>query len=94
MTPLPIELTCNVTGVASWRVNGSNYLLSGLSNGALVGHNHTGTNILVTGPVNNTEYICVCQTNGGESISDPAYIVIAGECNKCQICYCMIVYQL
>ena len=59
-TPLPIELTCNVTeGVVSWRVNGRGYILSAISDGVLPGHNRTGINILVNSPVNNTEYICV-----------------------------------
>ena len=59
LTPLPIKLTCNVTGAATWTVNGIDYLLSSLTNGALPGHNRTGANILVNSPVNNTEYICV-----------------------------------
>ena len=80
LTPLPIELTCTVTGVAAWRVNDTSYILSDLTNGALPGHSRTGTNILVDSPVNNTEYICVSQTNDGETSSDPAYIIIAGEC--------------
>ena len=79
VTPLPIELTCNVTGVAAWRVNGTSYTLASLTNGALPGHNRTGTNILVNNPVNNTEYICASTTNDGETSSDPAYIIIAGE---------------
>ena len=79
LPPLPIELTCNVTGVALWRVNGTNYTLDGLTNGALQGHNRTGTNILVNSPVNNTEYICVSQANDRENSSDSAYIIIAGE---------------
>ena len=79
LTPLPIELTCNVTGVAGWRVDNGSYTLTELRNGALLGHNRTGTNILVNSPVNNTEYICVSQTNDGEIRSDPAYIIIAGE---------------
>ena len=29
--------------------------------------------------MNNTEYICVSATNDGDTISDPAYIIIAGE---------------
>ena len=82
LTPLPIELTCSVTGVASWRVNGSDYVLASLTNGVLPGHNRTGTNILVNIPVNNTEYICVSLTNDGETSSDPTYIIIAGEYNK------------
>ena len=79
LTPLPIELSCNVTGVATWRVNGTSYALSSLINGALLGHSATGTNILVNSPVNNTEYICVSLTIDGETNSDPAYIIIAGE---------------
>ena len=40
--------------------------------------------VLVNSPVNNTEYICVSSTNDGETSSDPAYIIIAGEyaCNS------------
>ena len=68
-----------VTGVASWRVNSTVYTLGQLDNGALPGHSRTGTNILVNSPVNNTEYICVSQTNDGETSSDPSYIIIAGE---------------
>ena len=83
LTPLPIELTCNVTGVASWRINNVTYTLGQLANGALSGHNRTETNILVNSPVNNTEYICVCQTNDGDTSSDPAYVIIAGKCDKC-----------
>ena len=79
-TPLPIELTCNVTGVAAWRVNGTIYILADLTDGALPGHSRNGTNILVNSPVNNTEYICLSATNDGVTISDPAYIIIAGEC--------------
>ena len=82
VTPLPIELTCNVvTGVAFWRVNGTIYTLTRLTNGKLPGHNRNGTNILVNSPVNNTEYICASITNYAETKSDPAYIIIAGECD-------------
>ena len=80
LTPLPIELTCNVTGTAVWRVNGTSYNLTDLTNGALPGHNHIGDNILVDSPVNNTEYICMSQSNHNNFSSDPAYIIIAGEC--------------
>ena len=89
LTPLPIELTCNVTGVAAWRVNGSGYALTDLTNGALPGHSRTGTNILVNSPVNNTEYICVSQTNVYETRSDPAYIIIAGEHSHVNAYMCM-----
>ena len=37
LTPLPIELTCNVSGIALWRVNGTTFTLSSISNGALPG---------------------------------------------------------
>ena len=90
LTPLPIELTCSVTGVAAWIVNGTSYTLGSLTNGALPRHNRTGTNILVNSPVNNTEYICVSQTNNGDDNSDPAYIIIAGE--QSHICACIAFY--
>ena len=83
-SPLPIELTCNVTGVALWSVNDTDYRLASLTNGELPGHNHNGTNILINSPVNNTEYICVSQTSEGKTRSDPAYIIIAGE-YRCHI---------
>ena len=79
MTPLPIELMCNVTGFPSWRVNDASYTLGDLTNGELPGHSRTGANILVNSPVNNTEYICVSQTINIEIRSEPAYIIIAGE---------------
>ena len=78
-TQLPIKLTCNVTGVALWRVNGTNYTLTELANGTLSGHNHTETNILVNSPVNNTEYFCVSSTNDGTTRSNLVYVVIAGK---------------
>ena len=79
LTPLPIELTCNVTRLAAWRINGITYLLPDITNGVLPGHSRTGTNILVNSPVNNTEYICVSVTIDREIRSDPAYVIIAGE---------------
>ena len=79
VTPLPIELTCNVT-VPTWSVNDTSYTLGELTNGELSGHNRNGTTILVNSPVNNTEYICVSTTIDGDVSSDPAYIIIAGEC--------------
>ena len=80
---MPIELTCNVTGLVSWRVNGSNYFLNELTSGQVPGHNATGVNILVNDPVNNTEYVCMWIQVGGDSImSDPAYIIITGEYGK------------
>ena len=76
LIPLPIELTCIVTGVAVWSVNGMAYSLTSLTNGAVPEHNVTGTNILVYSPVNNTEYVCISQTNDSETRSVPAYINI------------------
>ena len=80
VTPLPIELTCNVTGTAVWTVNDTSYNLTDLIDGALPGHNLTEDNILVNSPVNNTEYICMSQLNDANFSSDPAYIIVAGEC--------------
>ena len=88
MTPLPIELICNVTGgvVIAWIVNGSAYTRNELTNGRLPGHSRNGANILVNSPMNNTKYVCVfIDDNDNEVNSDPAYIIIAGEYNKCQI---------
>ena len=84
LTPLPIELTCNVTGVVTaWRVNGTSYTRNQLTNGSLSGHNRTGANILVNIPVNNTQYFCVfLDDNTNEGNSDPAYIIIAGKYDK------------
>ena len=81
MTPLPIELTCNVTGIViAWIVNDTNYNVVQLINRALPGHELAGTNLLVNSPVNNTKYICVFVNDGGnETYSDPAYVVIAGK---------------
>ena len=80
-TPLPIELSCNVTGLVVWQVDLSYYTLSNLQDGELPGHNRTDppvTNILINNPINNTEYICLSVT---ESVirSMPAYIYFAGE---------------
>ena len=79
LTPLPIELTCNVTGIPSWIINGTSFTISELANGVLPGHNTSETNILVYTPVNNTQYVCASVTLNGETRSDPAYIIIAGE---------------
>ena len=74
-TLIPIELTCNVTGLIAWRVYDRYYSLTDLTNGVLPYHSRNGTNILVNNPKNNTEYICVSTT----SASDPAYIIMIGE---------------
>ena len=79
LTPLPIELTCNVTGVAAWRVNGTDFFPASLANGNLPGHSVAGSNIWVNSPENNTEYICASVIGANVTLSDPAYIIIAGE---------------
>ena len=83
VTPLPIELTCNVAEIPIWIVNDTSYTTGELANGVLPGHSRIGSNILVNSPVNNTEYICVSLRNdGGVPVSsDPVYIIIiiAGE---------------
>ena len=79
VTPLPIVLTCNVTGVVVWRIDNKYYTLTDLANGVLLYHNHAGTNMLIYRPINNTEYVCVSTTNDGGVRSDPAYIVITCE---------------
>ena len=82
LTPLPIKLTCNVTGGTLWVVNGTYHLFEDLTSGLVPGHNATKTKILVNCPVNNTQYMCVSAQPGGVTISDPAYITIAGKYSK------------
>ena len=81
VTPLPIEMTCNVTGrVTAWIVNDTNYVVIQLINRELPGHGLANTNLLVRSPVNNTECICVFENDdGNETYSDPAYVVIASK---------------
>ena len=80
LTPLPIELICNCTGIVVWGINKHFYALDYLTDGGIPGHNFTGTNLLVNTPVNNTKYICASPRNFSTVVySDPAYIVIAGE---------------
>jgi len=86
VTPLPIELTCSVTGVAAWIVDNVTYV----SGQNIPGHSRTGTNILINSPVNNTEYICISTTNNGSFDSDPAYITIASEYDKYVIPMCYL----
>ena len=82
LTPLPIELTCNVTAIATWTINNTVYRVTSLARGNLLGHDTRGTNVLINIPVNNTEYVCVCFFNSTDEHSDPAYIIIAGKCSK------------
>ena len=78
-TSLPIILICNVTGFASWIVNGTSYLTSQLGGGGLNGHSASGANIVINIPVNGTEYICVSNTLNDAVNSTPAFLHIAGE---------------
>ena len=91
VTLLPINLTCNFTEVVTWRINGTFYIPTNHTNGALSGPRHAGTNILIDSPVNNTEYICVSTNNYRVLISDPAWIFIAGE-DLHVICYVCCTY--
>jgi len=80
VTPLPIELTCDVTPGVAWVVMNNNisgsFLFSELANGMPQGHNHNGINILINDtPINNTQYACSNSTNNGH----PYYILVAGE---------------
>ena len=80
LTPLPIELICNCTGIVVWGINKHFYPLEYPADGRIPGHNFTGTNLLVNTPVNNTKYICASPRYFSTVVySDPAYIVIAGE---------------
>ena len=91
VTLLPINLTCNVTGVVTWRINDTFYITTNHSNGALPGHHRAGTNLLIDSPVNNTKYICVSINNYNVLISDPVWIIIAGE-NLHVICCVIIIH--
>jgi len=80
VTPLPIELTCDITPGVGWRVlnNSINnrFFLSDLANGSLPGHSLNGTNIVINDiPMNNTQYTCTDGTINGQ----PYYIFVAGE---------------
>ena len=68
--------------MAAWIVNDSDYTLGSLGSGNLAGHNRTpppSTNILISIPMNSTQYICISQTNNGTYQSEPAYLYIAGN---------------
>ena len=64
-----------------WQVNGVSYTLTGLSNGELSGHSVSGTNIIVSVPMNGTEYVCVIPAvpPNPTILSNPAFLYIAGE---------------
>ena len=78
----PVQLTCvrNTTaGSTAWRVNGTQFSLTQLSNNESTGHSRNGTSIVINTPTNSTEYICVLVFDDRPDIfSDPAYLYIAG----------------
>ena len=76
VTPLPIELTCDVPAAAAWRVNSTDFTFPAIMGGMPSGYNVSGDNILIITPVNNTNYNCVNRSTVGE----PYYVFVAGEC--------------
>ena len=89
-----IILKCNVTdGIPLWMVNGSTFTLNQLAQGALPGHNHDGTNIVIETPVNNTKYVCESLISTNYSIrSGAAFVYIAGELSigsEMHVCICI-----
>ena len=79
-TPLPIELTCNITGFPSWRVNGTLYSVGDLRAGMPEGHDISGSNIVINIPMNDTEYICISSVlDAADVTSPPAFLYIAGK---------------
>ena len=75
VTPLPIELTCDVPTANGWRVNSTDYSFLTIMGGMPSGHNVRGDNILIITPVNNTKYNCVNRSTAGETY----YVSVAGE---------------
>ena len=80
-TPLPIELTCNITGVfVTWVVDNVTYTIPNINDGNLPGHRASGTNILLVDvPMNNTKYMCV--SNNLTNVigrSELAFLYVAG----------------
>ena len=75
VTPLPIELTCDVPAAAAWRVNSTDFTFPAIMGGMPSGHNVSGDNILIITPVNNTKYSCINRSTVGE----PYYVSVAGE---------------
>ena len=81
LTLLPIELICDVNNGIGWRVNNTAYFIVDLMNGHLSGHNTSvnGSNIVISTPINNTEYVCNNRSTDGE----PYNIFVAGEYMIC-----------
>ena len=85
--------TCQFStgALPSWEVNGITYTIEQLSDGVLNGHSASGTNIVVSLPVNGTKYVCVILSNR----SDPAFLYIAGELHVYMCKYmCINMYVL
>ena len=83
---LPIEMICNVTGFLTWDVtiNGSKHEFTpnALATGLLVGHGiNADDNILINVPVNNSRYVCISNEGQVATLSDPAFLYIAGKYN-------------
>ena len=90
-TLLPIELICNVTGFATWRVdfnNGTNgeFTPNGLLNNNLNGHGVNGNNILINVPMNNTKYVCVSNEGLSATLNNPTFLYIAGKHAYMHVC--------
>ena len=76
VTPLPIELTCNITGeISLWSINDTVFTPTNLP----AGHRTNGFNLLIDTPINNTEYVCVSVMDGNQIRSAPAYLIFAGK---------------
>ena len=86
-TSLPIVLTCNVTGFASWIVNGTPYFTSQLLAGLVDGHSANEADIVINIPMNDTEYICVSNTQSAAVNSSSAFLYIAGKFVHCLTLY-------
>ena len=73
ITPLPIQLTCDVTLLpVAWKVNNIAILLFTLPSRQ---HDRNGNDILINNPMSNSEYIC----SNGRTDGQPYYIFVAGK---------------
>ena len=63
----------------AWEVDGVIYRLDQILNVELPGHNVNGTSIIVTAPVNDTEYVCVIPQATLSIRSYPAFLYISGK---------------
>ena len=73
ITPLPIQLTCDVTLLpVAWKVNNIAILLFKLPSRQ---YDRNGNDILINNPMSNSEYIC----SNGRTDGQPYYIFFAGK---------------